>query len=78
MVTICVIITKDKSNEQARLDGSTKKKKGSYLSGEERLKKDADGNIFQLDVYDTDWYYWYILNPDLEGKSFQRKFQRRF
>ena len=56
------------------MDGLTKRKRGNYLSGEERLRRDVDGNIRGFDVYDTDWYHRYVSNPDLEGKKFQRKF----
>ena len=78
MVAMCVLIAKNEAKEQARLDGSTKRKIGSSSSGEERLRRDANVNICQIDACYTDWYYRYVLNQDLEGKTFQRKFRRRF
>ena len=77
MVAMCATIAKDESKEQARLDGFAKRKRASPWPCEERLRRDADGHIRQFNAYDTDWYYQYVSNPDLEGKKFQRKFQRR-
>ena len=78
MVAMCATIAKDESKEQARLNGFAKRKRGSPSPCEERLRRDADGHIRQFNAYDTDWYYRYVSNPDLEGKQFQRKFRRRF
>ena len=76
--TICATIAKDESKDQARLDGLAKRKRGSCLPREESLRRDADGHIRQFNAYDTDWYYRYVSNPDLEGKKIQREFRRRF
>ena len=78
MVAMCATIAKDESKEQARLHCSDKRKRGSRSSGEERLMRDADGQIRPFNAYDTDWYYRYVSNPDPEDNKFQRKFRRRF
>jgi hypothetical protein len=56
MVALCATIANDKSKEQTRLHGSDNRKRGSQSSGEERLKRGANGQICQFDAYDTDWY----------------------
>ena len=56
----------------------SRKKRQRRMKANRPVRLDENGEVVEVDPRNTQWYFKYVLSPDVNNGNFLKKFRRRF